>query len=170
MKKLSGSSGELKRKRRLSSTSLWPRRLSGRLARLVRAAREQCHQNHQVRQGEKPLIRLDSGRFRGSRDEPQMPALREVAQVVHTNPREGSHFGIGEYFLARFNGNHGPWPSFLLRLTWPYPFDAGAILRAALCKSNSRSVSYAENDSASTLCLKPQENSPFLHTRRLRWN
>src|SRR5260221_9106534 len=90
-----------------------------------------------------------------------MPALREVAQVVHTDPREGSHLGIGEYFLARFNGNHGPWPSFLLRLTWPYPLDATLILRAALCKSNSSSVSFTKNDSASTLCLKPQEKPLF---------
>src|SRR4029077_14027053 len=95
-----------------------------------------------------------------------MAALREIVQVVHTNPREGGHLGIGEYFLARFNGNHGPWPSFLLRLTWPYPLDAGLILRAALCKSNSRSVSYAKNDSASTLCLKPQKKAPFSHLRK----
>jgi hypothetical protein len=164
MKKPSGSSGELK-KHRLRSGSLFSR-LSGSATGLVRAAREQCHQNHQIRQGEKPLIRLDSRRFRGTRDEPQMAALREIVQVVDANPREGSHLGIGEYFLARFNGNHGPWPSFLLRPTWPYPLDAGLILRAALCKSNRSSVSYAKNDSASTLCLKPQENAPFLRMQK----
>ena len=95
-----------------------------------------------------------------------MTALREIVQVVHTNPREGSHLRIGEYFLARFNGNHGRWPSFLLRLTWPYPLDAGLILRAALYKSNSSSVSYKKNDSASTLCPKSQEIPPFCNTQR----
>src|SRR5690349_22162854 len=126
MKKLSISSGELKKSVDLKGKAYGSSCLIGSPAGLVRAAREQCHQNHQIRQGEKPLIRLDSRRFRSPRDEPQMAALREVAQVVHTNPREGSHLGIGEYFLARFNGNHGPWPSFLFRPTWPYPFRCWA--------------------------------------------
>src|SRR6267143_6167548 len=125
MKKLSGSSGELK-KHHFKAGAYWSSRLSGSATGLVCAAREQCHQHHQIRQGEKPLIRLDPRRFRGSRDEPQMAALREVAQVVQANPRKVGHLGIGEYFLARFNGNHGSWPSFLLRLTWPYPFRCWA--------------------------------------------
>ena len=79
---------------------------------LVCAAREQCHQDHQVRQGEKPLIRLNSCRFRRSRDETKMPALSEVVQVVHANPREIGHLVIGENFLARFDGNHDVGPRF----------------------------------------------------------
>ena len=80
-------------------------------ASLVRAAREQCHQHHQVRQGKQPLVRLNPRRFRGSRDETQVPALREVVQVIHTNPREIGHLIIRENLLARFDGNHD-WPRF----------------------------------------------------------
>ena len=75
-------------------------------------AREQRHQNHQIRQGEQPLIRLDSRRFRCPRDEPQVPALRKVVQVVDANPSQIGDLGIGENLLARFYGNHGPWPLF----------------------------------------------------------
>jgi len=98
--------------------------------RLVRAAREQRHQNHQVRQGEQPLIRLDSRCFRRPRDKAKMTALREVVQMVHANPREIGHLIIGENLLARFDGNHGPGP---LSLRLPStPLDAYGILRAAL--------------------------------------
>src|SRR5882762_3374491 len=76
----------------------------------VCAAREQCHQDHQVRQGEQPLIRLNSRCFRGTRDKAQMTALREVVQVVHANPREIGHLIIGKNLLARFDGYHGPDP------------------------------------------------------------
>lgn len=87
----------------------------------MRAAREQCHQHHQVRQCEKPLIRLNSRRFRRPRDEPKVPALREVVQVVDANPRKIRHLVIGENFLARFDGNHGPCLSFLSALLVPIP-------------------------------------------------
>ena len=73
----------------------------------MRAARKQRDQDHQVRQGEKPLVGLNSGPLRSPCDESQVPAFREVVQMVYTNPRKGSHLAIGEYFLARFNGNHG---------------------------------------------------------------
>ena len=78
----------------------------------MRAAREQRHENHQVRQGEQPLIRLNSRCFRSPRDKAKMTALREVVQVVHANSREIGHLVIGENFLARFNGNHDVGPLF----------------------------------------------------------
>jgi hypothetical protein len=96
----------------------------------VRAARKQCHQYHQVRQGEKPLIRLNSRRFRRSRDEPKVPALSEVVQVVDANPREIGDFIIGEDFLARFDGNHDVGPRFSPP-TDPYPLDAKSHATAA---------------------------------------
>jgi hypothetical protein len=119
MKKLSAKSGELKQQ--FLNYRVFQVATIGRrdLPRLVRAAREQCHQHHQVRQREKPLIRLNSRRFRRSRDEPEVPAPREIAQVVDANPRKIGHLVIGENFLARFDGNHGPWPSFLSALLVP---------------------------------------------------
>src|ERR1700730_3025150 len=42
-----------------------------------------------------------------------------------------------------------------------YPLDAGRILRAALNKSNSRSVSHAKNESASTSRRKSRETEPL---------
>jgi hypothetical protein len=81
-------------------------------------------------------------------------------QMVHANPREIGHLVIGEDLLARFDGNHGPGP---LSLRLPStPLDAYGILRAALSKSNSRSVSHAKNESASTSRLKSRDCAPFL--------
>src|SRR5689334_4348943 len=57
-------------------------------------------------------------------------------------------------------------PLFFSALPGPTRLDAGLILRAALCKSNSRSVLKAKNEAASTLGPKSQENSPFLHAQR----
>jgi hypothetical protein len=115
--------GERKKTQYVKNHSLLGRPLKRRIAPLVRAARKQCHQHHQVRQGEQPLIRLNSGCFRSPRDKPKMTALREVVQVVHTNPREVGHFVIGEDFLTGFDGNHGLGP-----LSSPpyfsYPLDA----------------------------------------------
>jgi hypothetical protein len=51
-------------------------------------------------------------------------------QVVYTNPCKGSHLGIGEYLLARFNGNHGALS--ISALLAAYYFDAFNMLKAAL--------------------------------------
>lgn len=90
---------------------------------LVRAARKQCHQHHQVRQREQPLIRLNTGCFCCTRDKPEVAALREVVQVIHTNPRKIGHFVIGEDFLTRLNGNHDFGPLFFSALL-SHPLDA----------------------------------------------
>src|ERR1700752_1474185 len=79
---------------------------------LVRATGEQRHQHHQVRDRKQPLIRLNSRAFRSPGDETQVPALREVAKVVDTDPSQAGDLGIGEYFLARFDRNHGFGPFF----------------------------------------------------------
>jgi len=98
-------------------------------ARLVCAARKQGDQDHQIRQGKKPLVGLNSGSLRGACDESQVAAFCEVVQVVYTNPCKGSYLGIGEYFLARFNGDHGA-----LSFSPPYStyqLDAVDIVKAA---------------------------------------
>ncbi len=41
-------------------------------------------------------------------------------QVVYANPGKGSHLGIGEYFLARFNGYHGSALAFSPPYSAPY--------------------------------------------------
>jgi hypothetical protein len=85
-------------------------------------------------------------------------------QVVHTDPSEVSHLVIGENFLARFDGNHGL-ALFSLRLPVPTLLDADRILGAAIYKSNSRSVSHAKNDSASTSRLESRRNTLFCTLR-----
>lgn len=81
---------------------------------LVRAAREERHEDHEVRQREKQLVRLFAGHFRGPRDKPQMAASREIADVIDANPREGRNFRVGEDFLAGLNCNHGRVPFYRL--------------------------------------------------------
>jgi hypothetical protein len=126
MKKLPAKPGELK----TPNSQTFGRRRVGTLSALVRAARKQCHQHHQVRQRKKPLIRLNSRRFRRSRDEPKVPALGEVVQVVDANPREVGHFVISENLLARFDGNHDVGPRFSPP-TGPYTLDAKSHTTAA---------------------------------------
>jgi hypothetical protein len=45
-------------------------------------------------------------------------------QVVDANSREIGHLIVREDFLARFNGNHGPWPLFLSACFSLHPLDA----------------------------------------------
>jgi len=77
------------------------------VALLVRAAREQSNQNHQVRQGKQPLVSLRASRFRSARDHSKMTALREIVYMLHADAGQAGYFRIGEYFLARFDGYHG---------------------------------------------------------------
>ena len=74
------------------------------------AARKQGHQNHQIREREQPLIRLDAGGFGGPGDEPQMTALREIVQVIHADASQSGNLVVRENLLARFDGNHGLGP------------------------------------------------------------
>jgi hypothetical protein len=101
----------------------------------VRALRKQGHQDRQIRQRKQPLVRAQTCRFGSARDEAQVAAFRKVANMLDANPRQAGDFGIGEYFLARFYGDHGHTPvprtillpkSLLLEF-----FDAFCILRAA---------------------------------------
>jgi hypothetical protein len=85
-------------------------------ARLVRALRKEGHEDRQIRQREQPLVRAQTCRFRGARDKSQMTALRKIANMLDTNSRQARHFRIGEYFLARFYGNHVLGPRSLLQL------------------------------------------------------
>lgn len=97
---------------------------------LVRALRKEGHENHQIREREKPLVRIDARGFRGPRDKSQVPPLRKVVYVLDTNPRQARNFRIGENLLARLYGNHGPAPQ-LRPNSILTTFDAASIVGAA---------------------------------------
>src|SRR3981189_430694 len=59
-----------------------PRELSFSASSLVCALRKEGHENHQIREREKPLIRIDAGSFRGPCDKSQVGALRQVVHVL----------------------------------------------------------------------------------------
>ena len=86
---------------------------------LVCASREQGNQHHQVGQRKKPLVRLFTRCFRGPRDEPQMAAFCEIADVIDTNACQVCDFRIGKNLLARFDGNHGLVPCTVLHSVLP---------------------------------------------------
>jgi hypothetical protein len=67
---------------------------------LVRAAREQGGQHHQVGQSEQPLFRLSAGRFCRSRDDAQMTAPREIVQMLHADARQAGYFRVRKDLLA----------------------------------------------------------------------
>ena len=92
----------------------------------VCALRKEGHKNHQIRQCEKPLIRIDAGGFRGPGDKSKMAALCKVVHMLDANPRQARNFRISENLLARLHGNHGPTPQL-----HPHSFDAASIVRAA---------------------------------------
>lgn len=95
----------------------------------MRALREERHKDCQVRKSEEPLVGAQARGLRGARDEAQVPALGKITDVLDANAGQACHFRIGEYFLARFNGNQGRAPklhSNLLRTT----FDAVCIVIA----------------------------------------
>jgi hypothetical protein len=70
------------------------------------AAREQCRQNHQVPWREKPMFSLISKALGGARDKAQAMTLREIVEMLGANPRKVCNLGMGEDFLARFDGYH----------------------------------------------------------------
>src|ERR1700684_382754 len=77
----------------------WPRWL-------VVAARLQHREDHQIGMREKPLFGFGAGGFRGPRDRAQVLVLRELAQMVGADAREGDHFVFGEDFLAHLDSHH----------------------------------------------------------------
>src|SRR6267143_6787834 len=103
---------------------------------LVGALRKEGHENHQIREREKPLIRIDAGSFRGPRDKSQVAALCKVVHVLHANPRQVRNFRIGENLLTRLHGDHGPTP----QLQSPLPLMLQRSYALHLFPSNSRSV------------------------------
>jgi len=105
---------------------------------LVRAARKQRRQHHQVRQRKQPLFRLRAGCFGCSRDHAQVTAAREVVQMLHADARQAGHFRVRENFLARLNFYQGT--SLALRRSSSNCFDARSRLEDAYLPCNSRSV------------------------------
>jgi hypothetical protein len=96
----------------------------------MRAFWKQRHHHHQIGKREQPLVRALAGCFRGARDEAQVAALRKIMNVLDANSGQVCHFRIGEYFLARFNGNQGLAP--VIRPNLPcHTFDAVSIVDAA---------------------------------------
>jgi len=86
---------------------------SGRLFErgdLVRAAGEKRHENHEIGQREKPLVRLQTCRLRRASDKAEVAAFRKIMDVIHADASQGRDFCIGEDFLARFDGDHGQAP------------------------------------------------------------
>ena len=122
--------GVLLKQKWLPGQAREPRRRQLNAIFLVRALRKQGHQDHQIRECEQPLIGADSSRFRSPRDEAQMAALRKIVYMLDANSRQAGDFRIGEDFLARLHGNHGPAP--VLRPTLHYAhLDAVSIVCAA---------------------------------------
>ena len=86
------------------------------------AARVQNRQDHQIRVGEQPFLRLGSRCLGGAREEPQMLRPGQAPHVVQADARQPGHFVLGEEPLAGFDRDHGKMPLNL--------FDAAAILMA----------------------------------------
>ena len=76
---------------------------------LVTALGEQSHQDHEIGQGEEPIVGFAGG-FGGASDEAEVARLGELADVLDTDAGQAGNFRIGEDFLARFDGNHGRSP------------------------------------------------------------
>jgi hypothetical protein len=122
---------------------------------LVRAARKQRHKHHQVRQREQPLVRLLAGCYCSARDKAQVPAFREVANVIHADASQSCNFCVGENLLAGFDSNHG-----LIPLACsPHRASHFLMLSASYAmhpfKSNSSSVLSLLDDWPSTFVPTP---------------
>jgi hypothetical protein len=53
---------------------------------------KQGHEDHQVRQSEKPIVGVSAGRFRGAGYEAEVAALRKIVEMLDANARQGRHF------------------------------------------------------------------------------
>src|SRR5580704_13675004 len=95
------------------------------------AARLQHGEDHQIGVRKKPLLGFGPGGFGSARDRSQVLILRELAQMVSADAREGDDFIFGEDFLARLDSHHDRPPTY---------FDAANKLNAANVASNSPSV------------------------------
>jgi hypothetical protein len=119
--------------------------------RLVRAAREQGHQHHQIGKCKQPLFRLIAGSFRRSCDDAQMAAPREVMNMLHADPRQAGYFCIRKDFLARLYSNQRGLSCFLRRTSLNTLLDVPGRLKDTESSCNSRSVLFAVNEFTSTL-------------------
>ena len=116
---------------------------------LVRAAREERRQHHQVGQRKQPLLRLCASCFRCSCDHAQVTAPREIVQMFHANPRQAGHFHVRENLLTRLDFNHGCLSN-SPPLSSPTLFDVHSRLEDAYFPCNSRSVCSRTNHFSST--------------------
>jgi hypothetical protein len=89
----------------------------------VGALGEKGDQDHKIGQGEEPIIGFAGG-FGGASDEAKVARASELMDVLDADASQAGNFRIGEYLLARFNGDHGRAPGLLLllpfRLTYYY--------------------------------------------------
>jgi hypothetical protein len=74
---------------------------------LVRAARQKRYQHGEVGQREQQLVGRSVGGLRGTGDEAQMAALREVTDMLKANPGKIRDFRVRENLLTRFDFYQG---------------------------------------------------------------
>ena len=86
----------------------WPAVASG----LVRAAREESDEHHEVGQGEQPLFGLGASSLRRASDDTQVTAAREVMQMIDADAGQSGNFGVRKDFLTRFDSNQRVLASF----------------------------------------------------------
>jgi len=78
----------------------------------VRTLRKERNQDHEIGQGEEPIVGFAGG-FGGASDEAEVARLGELVNVVDADAGQSGNFRIGEDLLARFDGNHGLAPELL---------------------------------------------------------
>ena len=74
-------------------------------SRLVRAAREESHEHHEVGQSEQPLFGLGARSLRGASNHAEMTATREVMQMIDADAGQTGNFGVGKDLLTGFDSN-----------------------------------------------------------------
>ena len=72
---------------------------------LVRAAREEGNQYHEVRQSEQPLFGLGASSLRRASDDAEMTAAREVMEMIDANAGQTGNFGVRKDLLTGFDSN-----------------------------------------------------------------
>jgi hypothetical protein len=132
---------------------------------LVRALWEKSYEDHEVGQGEQPLVRALAGGFRSPSDKTEMAALGKIVQVVDADTGQRSDLRIGENLLTGFNGDH--WPaSILRRVCVPITRMLQACYRLHEILSNSRSVPVGQTEEPSTFDRKPLKVAFLGHLRK----
>jgi len=83
----------------------------------VGALGKQRNQDHEIGQGEEPIVGFAGG-FGGASDEAEVAGLGKLVNVVDADASQAGNFRIGEDFLARFDGDHGLAPELLTTNPW----------------------------------------------------